>query len=296
LDPKPYEFGHSRLTVQEGRLRFLRGSKATVLICAESLGGCRQLCQLTVNPKTGAIYAQFTYFSGKRGVVLKARCPIDEHGKSRIEFSDRGLVSSALVKYSHPPDGRAHFSQDGQVETKVWADAMPLNGPQGHLFEIHAYDLTAFEPLWAGKERKSRVYLPFATVDSPRAALVVVEWRRKDGLEEFAKSRGKVLGPIDEVPRLRDGQMFTGALWAPPAECPLQDHVLLVAVHIIDYKDVIKDPMLLLLGGWTHPPQSLRAGTTAEFLAFKYPVADDAEFARHLGTIDLPNSRGDAAS
>lgn len=287
MDPKPYEFGHARLIAEEEGLSYFRGERATVLICSQSLGGCRQLCQITFNKKTGAIYAQFTYFSGKRGVVVKAQCLVAADGTSRIEFAERGLVSSTLVKYSHPPNGRAHFSQDGKVVTKVWADSLPLDGPEGNLFEIHAYHLDAFAPLVAGEEKKGRVYLPFATVESPSGVSVVAEWRRKRELVAHARRLGRPLGPIDDIPRRRDGQLFKAALWGPPESCALKEHVLCVSVTILQPVVAIKEPTLLLLGGWTYPAEPIVPGKTVELLAFSYPVAEDAAFAKQLGSIDL---------
>lgn len=54
--------------------------------------------------------------------------------------------------------------------------------------------------------------------------------------------------------------------------------------------------MLLLLGGWKYPTMRLELGSTGEFLAFKYPVAKDTEFARDLDSVDLYNIRADSAN
>ena len=285
--PRAYDFGHARLVEVADGLRYFTGERATVLICAQSLRGCRQLCQITFNRKTGAIFAQFSYFSGKRGVVTKTSCVVGANGTSKIEFAERGFVSSTLVKYSHPPDGRAHFSQDGKVVTKVWANALPLDGPEGHLFEIHAYDLEAFAPLVAGAEKRRRTYLPFATTGSPGGVSLVAEWRRRSELSAYSARSGRQVGPIDEIPRRHDGQLHKAAMWAPPADCPLKDHLLCLSVSIIEPPPGLTEPKLLLLGGWTYPPEPLEPGNSVEFLAFSYPIPEEAAFAEQLQSIDF---------
>jgi hypothetical protein len=59
------------------------------------------------------------------------------------------------VKYSHHPDGRAHFSQHGKVKTSIInPDSMLLDDPRGgHLFTLRVQGLDDFECV-SGKDRR----------------------------------------------------------------------------------------------------------------------------------------------
>ena len=135
------DLGLSQHLVKEGRLSLLRAGKFTVLFGRRGDGVYRKLCLISFNRKTGTIYAQFTYFRTDPGALGLVTAEVGPDGSSHIDWLKSGKVSTNLVKYSHPPDGNAHFSQDGSHQTQFRAKSLDLRHDAGHLFEIHAFHL-----------------------------------------------------------------------------------------------------------------------------------------------------------
>src|SRR5712691_4530164 len=71
--------------------------------------------------RDGSVFISFPYFRHSEGLVSLASWPAGEVS-SVVSLELGGRVSSHLVKYSHHPDGRAHFSQDGKVLTVIKKD------------------------------------------------------------------------------------------------------------------------------------------------------------------------------
>jgi hypothetical protein len=54
-------------------------------------------------------------------------------------------VTSHLVKYSHHPDGRAHFSQTGKIFTEIKKQSIALETQHGHMFSLLIQGLDGLE-------------------------------------------------------------------------------------------------------------------------------------------------------
>jgi hypothetical protein len=273
--------------VAEANLEFFRAEKITVLFGRAGDDKYRKLCQLTFNKKSGALYAQFTYFRTDPGVVGLVTTEIGQHGESTISWTEGGKIATSLVKYSHPPDGKAHFSQDGAHRTQFWSQSLNLHRDEGNLFEIHAFYLEPFEQLLkADVTRKGRLLLPFQADGLPNGVTVVAEWRSLQSVRAYAAELGRVIGPVADLPRNRDQALFKAALVAPPAQSPLADHVLLVSVVPAVPPASTVSPALFFMGGW-QLHDTFAAGTSASFLSFTYPIENADELARTLGSADL---------
>jgi hypothetical protein len=63
-----------------------------------------------------------------------------------------GKVTSHLVKYSHHPDGRAHFSQDGKILTAIKRQSIALDRQNGHMFTLYIQGLHALDVARTAKD------------------------------------------------------------------------------------------------------------------------------------------------
>lgn len=70
-----------------------------------------------------------------------------------LSLLDGGKVTGHKVKYSHHPDGRVHFSQDGKIRTVIQKKSIPLSEAEGHLFTVQLQGLKDFGELSA-KEKQ----------------------------------------------------------------------------------------------------------------------------------------------
>jgi hypothetical protein len=284
------DLGLSAHLVTEGDAQFFRAERATILFGRTGDDKYRKLCQLTFHKKTGALYAQFTYFRSDPGVVGQVKPSIGPDGSSTISWNEGGKVSTKLVKYSHPPDGNAHFSQDGSHQTKFWNKSLDLRSDEGHLFEIHAFHLEPFEFLEKDEvPKRGRLYLPFLAGGLPRGVTVTVELRSLSSLPASTRDP-RPFGPVGHFIRRRDGKSFRAALLAPPAQSPLRNKVLLINVHPLEPPASVTTPMLLFMGGWERNV-SFAPGAAPSFLSFTYPaLGDPTKVLERLGSADLPNS------
>lgn len=279
----------TRHLATDGRLQFFRADKATVLFGREDDNAYLKLCLLAFNRKTGALFAQFTYFRTDPGVVGLVTASIGPNRESMIDWTEGGKVATNMVKYSHPPDGRAHFSQDGSHITQFRCDSIDLRTGRGRLFEIHAFHLEPFATLQKSEAVAKRLYLPFQAAGKPDGVSLTVEWERLDHVKDRIDPSAAV-GPVALISRERDGARFKAALLAPPASSPLADGVLLVNVHPLNPPAGVTKPTLVFMGGW-RPTDSLTSGTTASFLSFMYPADNAERLANTLGRADYtPNT------
>jgi hypothetical protein len=99
--------------------------------------------QVIFSKSDGSLLVNIPYSSITHGILSKGRLPRGDV-ESQVHLEERGKVTSKLVKYSHHPDGKAHFSQDGKVRTEISRQSLPLAQAKGHLFTLHAQGLLQF--------------------------------------------------------------------------------------------------------------------------------------------------------
>jgi len=69
--------------------------------------------------KDGSVFIRFPYFQHRTGILSSSEIPATGERKADVNIDFGGKVTSHRVKYSHHPDGRAHFSQDGKIFTAI---------------------------------------------------------------------------------------------------------------------------------------------------------------------------------
>lgn len=279
-------FNLNRYLTVEGRIRYAAAQRTTVLYRATPGGPYLKLCTVIFSKKDGSVFAQFTHYRSGPGIAASVNVTVGQDGTSQINLGESGKVASSLLKYSHPPDGRAHLSQDTKATTTFWSQSIRLDRDEGHLFEIHAHNLEPFEAFETSKPDKDRLYLPFQAARPTSAVSLVVEWRSKQKLQEWAEAANARLDLISELPRQRDGRLFKAAILGQPAGFPLRQSVLLVNVHPLDAIPSIAEPMLFLMGGWSPDFRNPHPGATTTLLAFQYPASNPDELRRRVGSID----------
>ena len=290
MSASPFELHHERYLVSEGPLRYFRAEHVTVLLADEQLRRTTQIVQIQLRPKTGQIFAQCPYFPAKAGLVGRFDVVVGPEGTSRIGLGESGVTTSHVVKYSHPINGDAHFSQDGKVYSRVRRPSFRLDTGAGHLFEFHAFGLTSFDRIEPGGERAKRLYLPFAVLNATAAVTVVGEWVPKAKLREFAASQSDGFGPIGNLPRDRDGKPYLACLLGHPNPALDSCGLLAVNLHPIDEIPNSIPPSVILLGGWDAGPMVAQPGDNVGFLAFMYPCSNLEQFRSRLGSIDYPHA------
>jgi hypothetical protein len=234
-----------------------------------------------------SLFVSFPYFKHRVGILAASTIPGNGQTTSQVDLQIAGKLASHKVKYSHHPDGRAHFSQHGKIQTVVRRQSLALDQQRGHIFTIMIQGAQKFEPADAFKDigiSPKRSVLNFQLDDSADGQTVKLVGRWFDvATMRFGADRQSVVGPtiIGKDPT---GKLQNGFLLASPYANA--QHVLFVTCETIDR--VSPEPELLLFyGGFA--PRTVMDDTAqdAGFLAFIYPAANAEALKKTIGTIDL---------
>ena len=103
-----------------------------------------KVMQIMFSKKDGSVFINFPYYKFSQGLVSLVTFSGNIKLPTSLNLVPGGKVTSHLVKYSHHPDGRAHFSQDGRVRTKVKKKAIALFKAEGHIFTAQLQGMNDF--------------------------------------------------------------------------------------------------------------------------------------------------------
>lgn len=246
--------------------------------------------------KHGSVFVNFPYFENSKGMVSLVKYPSNTRVPIDLSLVDGGKVTSHLVKYSHPPDGRAHFSQDGKVRTQIRKNSVPLQDINGHFFTIQLQGTDSFEKLdrkdYKSGSLKQIVNLPIGPREPPAIKIV----GRLYSIDEL-KSRRFILpvsgsfGHVIEIVSTSGGRN-RGFLLAPPLNNPSQDLILILACEIIPKIDAQENAALTFMGGFDHHDTIHNTSVETSYLALSYPLSDNdfEQFKKRIGCIDLVES------
>lgn len=247
--------------------------------------------------KDGSLYVNFPYFKHKEGLTSLVRVPANITYPTDVELNPGGKATTHLVKYSHHPDGRAHFSQDGRVLSTVRKQSVPLTEADEHLFTIKLQGLDEFETV-KPTETKNRstkrktVNLRFHNIQ-PEAFKILGWWSSRANLVGRIKLSAKSF--IYEC-MSRDGKHRSfGVLLANPYKIHNAEFFLMLNFVPIPKFDNQRNASLNFLGGFDRPEIVDDVSKETTFLSFTYPVTDIEKLARQIGTIDFRKDQSENA-
>src|SRR5690606_30533405 len=145
-----------------GGVRFFAANRTTVGVANVGDSEIAQLVQVGFH-KSG-IFVQFPYIGETAGLIGSVTAERTGENEASFSFAKHGRVTPTLVKYSHPLDGNAHFSQDGKILTQVWRKSFPLT-QEGRVFELTASFPLQFKTVRRRTAKAKRLYVPFVFTD-----------------------------------------------------------------------------------------------------------------------------------
>lgn len=246
-----------------------------------------KIFQIIFGKKDGSLFVNFPYYQNSEGLVSLINFPGNINLPADLSLVPGGKVTSHLVKYSHHPDGRVHFSQSGKVLTKVKKQSIPLSYMEGHIFTIKLQGLNEFVKVDQKEHTKNtdkQIILNYNFSKPPQAIKFVGRWYSRTNL--IKRIKGKVTGP--KVPcETDDGKKYIGFLITHPFKHIDQNYVLLLVCEEIPIIDKNRESALTFIGGFDHPDilNDLTKDTT--FLALLYPASNYDELIKQIGSIDL---------
>jgi hypothetical protein len=211
----------------------------------------KKIFQINFTSKDGSLFVSVPYASLRLGRVGVVECPPGD--PESLIFGDSAPVTTHAVKYSHHPDGEAHFSQDGKVFTRIRRKAVPLTAAEGHLFTVMVQGLHRFEDL---NQR-----------DIATAKRGIVSMPVSDGRIEALKFVGHLFSSSHFARRLQkrkmespfmplilpDGRRLVGIVLATKLKQSNHQYLLVVSVERISTIAIHTDLNVWLMGGFDHP-------------------------------------------
>jgi len=269
-------------------LRYLAAARTTVTV--GSYEAEYQICQITFSKKDGSIFVSFPYLAVTAGLLSIAKFPDDQSGSVTLSFGNEARSTSHLAKFSHHPDGLVLFSQDRKIRSEVRRQSFRLDGPLGHLFQLHVYWPSGYTPYDRSKRKADRAYLRNVFQDRlPTAVTLRAEWRRKESIVANIQPRGSVSGPVSRVKSTVTGDEFAVHFLGERDGFPLQSHVLLLTVAPAKPLPSITEPALIFMGGYDLHEVSDHSVTIAQTacLLAMYPAGDHEALRTTVRNIDF---------
>lgn len=227
----------------------------------------------------GTIYVFFPGFVDTRGIVCAVRYPRGTGNTATLDTTKHGHVTSHLVKYTHHPDGEAHFSQDSKVYTTIRRQSLPLNQYSGLLFTILLQDITSFPAYTPSKVPHLTCELP----DNMQTLKLTGWWFHDSGCQADPASL-----PIKKLDGIitADGKKRRGLFVKPPAGHVYDQYILFLGFECLPWFWNEKRPALLFYGAFDSPARQLDMKSDTEFLLFTYPCDNYEALLDRIGSID----------
>lgn len=230
--------------------------------------------------RDGSVFVMFPSFKENEGLVGKIRFAAGAKSAT-FSLAKHGKITSHLVKYSHHPDGRAHFSQDGLVKTEIKKQSVSLDREQLHMFTVYAEGLGGFD---APRVTDNTPKLVFPIYGGPPGVKMIASWcelRNMGGTDPIHPGSGEI------VIRFPDGQTKAGWLVGPPIGNPSDRFALLVTPEEISSLSTDVGPCLSFLGGFDSRQIALDHSKETSFLIMKYPCTSPEDLRQSIQSIDL---------
>jgi hypothetical protein len=265
------------------RIAAFRSERTVVTI---QIGATRHKAFQIFFGRDGSLFVAFPYFRHRTGILAAATIPGNGRTTSQINLQTAGKVASHLVKYSHHPDGRAHFSQDGKVRTEIKRQSVALGRQNGHIFSLLLQGLEAFDKADDTKDvgtSPKRTALTFQIPASVEARAVKFVGRWLDVSMISAAGPSPVVGPtlLTQDP---DGKQQHGFLIANPFD-ETPHHVLCITSQPIPILGP-EPEIMCFYGGFATREAMDDTTQEAGFLGFLYPASDADQLKARIGTID----------
>ena len=249
-------------------------------IVAESGGQLHRIAKVVFQNSDGSILVMFPSFAHNEGLVgelsMKAGAPTASYG-----LASHGKVAGHLVKYSHHPDGRAHFSQDGRVRTEIKRQSVPLDRQHSHMFTIQVEGLKSFAPPRLNDKTPALI---LNIKGNPKAIKIVGRWYPLNKLNTFDETQRLPAAIPIAFP---DGRQSIGWLVAPPLDSRNCQFGLFMVPEEMAMLSASDDACLIFLGGFDPSDIALDHSKETSFLVLKYPCSNPAELRTSIGSVDF---------
>jgi hypothetical protein len=259
------------------------------IIAVQTASHRSKVFQIMFQKKDGSLFINFPYYEHNEGIVSLITWSPNNPPPVDLSLELGGKITSHLVKYSHHPTGRAHFSQNGKVLTAIKKQSVPIDEVAGHEFTIQLQGLGSFQQLEPEHEMLTpspkRTTLKFSFgAEEPEAVKFVGFWYSQQAI-----SRSLTSGTIGKLMELNtpNGKTFRAFICSAPHGHAGDEKILAVACQAIPRLDKNEETCLTFIGGFDRPEIVNNLNQTTSFLALSYPIVNPDKLFMRLGSIDF---------
>jgi hypothetical protein len=268
---------------QAGNIDAIRSDR---VVCVVKAGDLRAKAFQVFFGEDGSLFITFPYFRHRIGILSESVIPANGARQSQVNLEHGGKITSHLVKYSHHPNGRAHFSQTGKIVTAIKRQSIALGTQHGHLFSLLIQGLGALNVADAIKDvgtSPKRSVIDFH-IEPSEAIKFVGRWFDVNKMR--FNNPTPTIGPTF-VTVGPDGAQRSACLLASPHTNA--KHVLALTCEAIP--KLGPAPEVFIFYGGFDPEIMTNPTREAGFLAFLYPVSEAEKIRERLGSVDyVPKS------
>ncbi|MFA7695164.1 MAG: hypothetical protein WCX63_06490 [Methanoregula sp.] len=269
------------------------------VICIQESDNIYKTFQI-IFEKKGSIFINFPYYLQKRGSIGLVTVPGNSKFPLSLNFGPTVKVTSNLVKYSHHPDGEAHFSQSGKIFTVIRKKSIPLKNLNGHLFTLLIQGLKDFEIYDSEKGNdksslKTKNLILKLPGQEPEAIKIVGRLFTKryfQSLLNEPQEDPRFLQPKG-VPVIRhriqkNVYQYCGWILRPPQIEGYENYVLVISYKEIPKMNEDSYSGLTFIGGFDGKAITRNHSLDTTFLSFIYPIPKDRFeiLKKEIGCID----------
>ena len=259
------------------------------VIAVETASHRSKVFQIMFQKRDGSLFVNFPYYEHSEGIVSLMTWTPENPPPADLSLEPGGKITSHLVKYSHHPSGRAHFSQDGKVFTAIKKQSVPINEVEGHEFTIQLQGLGSFQKLEPENEiappsaKRTTLKFSFGN-EEPEAVKFVGFWYSQQAISKLLTSGvvGKMM--ILNAP---NGKVYRAFICSSPPGHAGDERILALSCEGIPRLDKDEETALTFIGGFDRREIVNNLTATTSFLALSYPVANPDELITKIGSIDF---------
>jgi hypothetical protein len=255
-------------------------------VCARIGKNCYKLFQVLFPNDKDVVYINFPYFPISEGIAAVATLHGNGRSNQQLELNREGRLTSHLVKYTHPADGMAHFSQDGKVRSELRKQSVPLADLDGHMFSAHFSGITQFTKLdgpYPSLNRTTNGGIVLNLDQDPGWIKVMGFWHtRQQAARQFQNyAVNGVIGPM-----IGDDLGYSTAFLGPWNKGSGGNAILVLQSQTLPNFDPGNSPMQLFIGGFDTDYKVNDLFQDSSVLTFKYPAVDFESLKATMESID----------
>jgi hypothetical protein len=264
-------------------------SAAKYVVALRTSAASHKLFQI-VFAKDGSLFVTFPYFRSGYGQLGMVHLDPTVTYPTSLTVGENFAATTHYVKYSHHPEGRAHFSLTKKIKSSVGKQASPLFDAEGHVFTVMIQGVDRFDELAArdkGTKKRAVIVFPFDREPVPAIKLLGMLYSESTVAKHVRQDQPtpwmNVITP--------DGSVLPGMLLHTPLTRNGQRYFLLLSGEPIPTICSQNEVFITLVGGFDPPEVAFDNSKPTSFLMFIYPnYANFEELIRGAGTVDLGRS------